>query len=110
MKNTDSTLKTLLRSRSKFLSFLKQQVGDSEVAEDILQQAYVRVTQQTLRKEESVVPWFYRILRRLCIDYYRSRAARLRRDNASGRESRIGQEKQIAAQRAHVRLCGCFEA
>ncbi|MBS1802231.1 MAG: sigma-70 family RNA polymerase sigma factor [Acidobacteria bacterium] len=65
---------------SRFLQFLRGRVGDPATAEDILQAAYVKAIQHEsdLRKDESSVAWFYRILRNAIIDHYRQNATRSR--------------------------------
>lgn len=70
---TETALNTLLDLRSQFLAFLRRRVDDTAVAEDILQTAYLRALESSdrLRAEESVVAWFYRILRNAIIDNYR---------------------------------------
>ena len=62
--------------RRRLLAFLVRRVDDRAIAEDILQAAYVRAleSKERLRADESVVAWFYRILRNAVIDYYRRRA------------------------------------
>lgn len=59
-----------------FLAFLQKRVGDRALAEDILQEAFVRglKRQGTLEKDESATAWFYRILRNAVIDHFRRRA------------------------------------
>lgn len=68
-------LERLLARRGDFLRFLEKRVESRAVAEDILQSAFVRGMEKApaLRDEESVVAWFYRILRNAVIDHYRSR-------------------------------------
>ena len=68
-------LERLLERRDEFLRFLEKRVESRVVAEDILQSAFVRGMEKasTLRDEESVVAWFYRMLRNAVIDHYRSR-------------------------------------
>ena len=72
---TDTALHTLLDLRGQFLAFLRRRVDDTAVAEDILQSAYVRALESShrLKEDESVVAWFYRILRNAIIDNYRRR-------------------------------------
>jgi RNA polymerase sigma factor (sigma-70 family) len=67
----------LIPQRRRFLYFVQKRVDSPITAEDIIQSAYVRAIEQapTLRKEESAVAWFYRILRNAVIDHYRHRAA-----------------------------------
>ena len=77
-------LRCLLDKEPAFRSFVRQRINDPAVAEDLLQDAFVRAVaqQHTVRDEESVVPWFYRVLRHTIVDYYRSRGAQSRRDEA----------------------------
>ena len=72
---TETALAALLDLRNQFLAFLRRRVDDPAVAEDILQAAYVRALESAhrLRAEESVVAWFYRILRNSIIDNFRRR-------------------------------------
>ena len=68
-------LERLIERRGDFLRFLEKRVESRTVAEDILQSAFVRGMEKasTLRDEESAVAWFYRMLRNVVIDHYRSR-------------------------------------
>ena len=68
-------LDQLLESRRQFLSFIQSRVESAEVAEDILQAAFVKGIEKggALRDEETVVAWFYRLLRNAIIDHYRQR-------------------------------------
>jgi RNA polymerase sigma-70 factor (ECF subfamily) len=70
----------LLQQREKFLAFLQRRVESREVAEDILQAAFLRGVERggELREEESAVGWFYRMLRNAVIDHYRRRATQER--------------------------------
>jgi RNA polymerase sigma factor (sigma-70 family) len=63
----------LVENHREFLRFLERRVGRRDVAEDILQDAFARGLDklETLRDEESVVPWFYRSLRNATVDYFR---------------------------------------
>lgn len=67
----------LVQSKRRFLAFLEQRLGSRADAEDLLQTAYLKAftAANTLRHEEKVVSWFYRVLRNLLIDHYRNRAA-----------------------------------
>lgn len=74
---TGKVLGRLLEHRGKFLGFLQRRVESREVAEDILQNAFVRGLEKggELREEDSAVAWFYRMLRNAVIDHYRHRAS-----------------------------------
>ena len=65
----------LLSQRRQFLRFLERRVSSPAIAEDILQNAYLRALQREgeLRSGESGTAWFYRILRNAVIDFYRHR-------------------------------------
>lgn len=67
----------LLRRKARLLRFLERRVGSRSDAEDLLQTALLRVVakQRTLRRTDRVLPWFYRILGNLVVDWHRRRAA-----------------------------------
>ena len=67
----------LLESRARFLAFLEERVGSRALAEEILQDAYARAVERggQLRDQETVVAWFFRILRNAIVDQRRRRAA-----------------------------------
>jgi RNA polymerase sigma factor (sigma-70 family) len=71
---TESTLTKLLESRAQFLNFLKKRVSSPDVAEELLQSAFLKTVQKSgdIRDSEGIVAWFYRVLRNSVIDHYRS--------------------------------------
>ena len=78
--SASDVLATLLERHRHFLAFLEKRVGDREVAEDILQAAFVRGFERagTLRDGESAVAWFFRLLRNAVVDHYRRAASPVR--------------------------------
>jgi RNA polymerase sigma-70 factor (ECF subfamily) len=70
---SDQAWSTLIESRTQFLGFLKKRISSADVAEDLLQNAFVKSMESggDIRDEERVVAWFYRVLRNSVIDYYR---------------------------------------
>ena len=70
------TLETLLTHRRQFLRFLERRVSSPAIAEDLLQNAYLRALEHSgdLRAKETATAWFYRILRNAVIDHYRHHA------------------------------------
>lgn len=70
-------VQTLIAERGRFLGFLARRVGDPELAEDLLQTAILQAIRRsdTLRDEERVTAWIYRILRNVLADHGRRRAA-----------------------------------
>ena len=77
---TPDVVKTLVENHRRFLAFLERRVGSREVAEDILQDAFVRglAAAGDLRAEDSAVAWFYRMLRNALVDHWRRRASEQR--------------------------------
>lgn len=88
--------------RGAFLSFLRSRLPAGNDAEDLLQRALLRALEKvaTLRDAESVVPWFYRVLRRTLADEYARRADDERR--RSGLD-----EAWDEAEAEPVELCKC---
>src|SRR5262245_31820215 len=77
----------LIEHRARFLAFLERRVGGRELAEEILQQAYLRGIARggALRAGESAVAWFYRLLRSVLADHFRRRDAERRALEAMAR-------------------------
>jgi len=78
--DSPNVVRVLVDNHRKFLAFLERRVGSREVAEDILQDAFVRgiAGSASLRDESSVVAWFYRSLRNAIVDHWRRRDAEQR--------------------------------
>ena len=71
--DTPTAVARLVANHREFLGFLQSRVGSRALAEDLLQEAFVRGIGklESLRDEESAVAWFYRILRNAVIDHHR---------------------------------------
>lgn len=97
----------LLGARREFLAFVQRRVSDPDLAEDILQDALLRAVQsvETLRDQDRLVPWFYRILRNAIIDAYRKRDVRQRRTVSLNEELDLPEDPSDADDRT---LCECF--
>lgn len=85
----NAIISTLLANHRRFLDFLMARVSKREDAEEILQEAFVRglLKGDEIRDEESVVAWFYRLLRNAIIDHYRRSAASQKALEAHARET-----------------------
>ena len=72
-KISEEALSRLVESRAKFLGFLRKRISSADAAEDLLQSAFIKSIEKggELRDSESIVPWFYRVLRNSVVDYYR---------------------------------------
>jgi len=76
---TPDAVATLVANHRQFLSFLEKRVESREVAEDILQEAFVRgLDSESLQSAESATAWFYRALRNAVVDHYRRRGTEAR--------------------------------
>jgi len=66
-------LKALLANKQRLLAFLTRRVGNPELADEILQDAFVKGVEKghTLREDESALAWCYRLLRNAVIDRHR---------------------------------------
>ena len=90
MTDTDTTPEVaavFVANHRAFLAFLERRVGSKAIAEDILQEAFIRgMGRMHADSEESVVAWFYRTLRNAAIDQFRRRGAADRAYEAFARE------------------------
>jgi RNA polymerase sigma-70 factor (ECF subfamily) len=100
---------SLADSHREFLGFLTRKVGDREVAEDILQEAFARSVSriESLRSDESAAAWFYRTLRNAVIDHFRRRGASDRAMSALAAELDEAIEPDIETKGA---VCQCVRA
>ena len=80
MAAADQIEKHLVKQHDAFLGFVRKRVGDPDLAADIVQEGFLKAMKHAgeLQDDESVVAWFYRILRNAIIDAYRRRDARSR--------------------------------
>ena len=103
--NTDFTLQ-LVENHRQFLRFLEHKLGDRALAEDILQDAFIKSFEkpEDERDETSSVAWFYRTLRNAVIDHYRRSGARNRALELLAREMEGAVEPPPTLRDA---ICGC---
>jgi len=101
-------VQTLVGNHREFLAFLQRCVGDRALAEDILQEAFVRGLDKlgTLEKDEAATAWFYRILRNAVIDHHRRRASADKRLDAFAAELERHVEPQGEVRGAVCRCVG----
>ncbi len=85
---TPEAIQRLVEHHRQFLAFLQTRVESRAAAEDILQSAFVKGLERgaEVRDEESIVAWFYRVLRNAVIDHYRHRASTERAMEGWGKE------------------------
>lgn len=104
---TPAPLNVLLENHRTFLGFLERRVGDRGLAEDILQDAFIKVMNrpEMAPADEGVIPWFYRTLRNAAIDRFRRQGAANRAMEAFAHEleSHASPEPEMEAE-----ICGCI--
>jgi RNA polymerase sigma factor (sigma-70 family) len=100
------TTEDLVENHRKFLAFIEKRVGDRTLAEDILQDAFVKSLekQDDIRDDTSSVAWFYRLLRNSIIDQYRRRATRSKALETLAMELKDAVEPPPELRGA---ICGC---
>jgi RNA polymerase sigma factor (sigma-70 family) len=107
----DDIVQQLVGNEAAFRAFLRRRVNDEALAEDLLQQSLVRAVEHhhSLKQQESVVPWFYRILRHAMIDYYRSQASEARKHDAFLQElTASGEDKAAPLDAVKPTVCACL--
>jgi RNA polymerase sigma factor (sigma-70 family) len=62
---------TLVANHRAFLAFVQRRVGSRDIAEEILQNAFVKNVEKFDTVRDTAVGWFYRVLRNAIIDYRR---------------------------------------
>jgi RNA polymerase sigma-70 factor, ECF subfamily len=108
----DRTAFTVLvrRHQTPLYNFALRQLGVQSVAEDVVQEAFVRVVQNAaeFKHEARFTTWVYTITRNLCIDQLRKRALRKHASLDEARGGKRGEEdgptlgEQTADKRASV--------
>jgi RNA polymerase sigma factor (sigma-70 family) len=103
--NGPERVEVLVENHRAFLRYLESRVGDRTLAEDILQDAFVKVMERPEQApaDEGVVPWFYRTLRDAAIDRFRRQGTSARALEAFAREM---QHETPTAEMA-AEICAC---
>ncbi len=100
--DSDAVAHVLVANHRRFLDFVERRTGSRADAEDVLQGAFVRALEKgnELRNGESVVAWFYRVLRNALIDRQRADAVRGRalESQASGDPDDVEDDPELRAE------------
>ena len=104
--NRSAAMQALVDNHRTFLRFLERRVGNRDTAEDLLQDAFGRAIEHLdeLRENESIVAWFYRVLRNAVIDHYRRSDAAHRAAEAFARDF----EEAVPPHDVHDAICACI--
>ena len=95
-----------------FRAFLRKRLGNETIVEDVFQQCLLRAVerQHSVKNQESVVAWFYQILRNAVIDYYRSKATEDARHQAFEKEAEVLQPQAVPSLDAvKATICACLD-
>ena len=76
---TPPVVEQLVASHREFLRYVERRVGNRAVAEEIVQDALVRSLDHGDEIRDSVVGWFYRVLRNAVVDHQRRQSVANRR-------------------------------
>lgn len=103
---TPAPLAILLENHKAFLMYLERRVGDRALAEDILQDAFVKVINrpEQVPPDEGAVPWFYRTLRNAAIDQFRRHGTASKAIEAFARELETHAAPQMELE---AEICAC---
>ena len=101
---TQEIAAALVANHRDFLAFVQKRVGNAALAEEILQDAFVRSIDKLDTVRDTAVGWFYRVLRNAIIDHHRRNAAAERRNDAYVAEQQLadGQDEEL-----HRVVCKC---
>ena len=95
---------TLVANHRDFLAFVQKRVGNAALAEEILQDAFVRSIDKFDSVRDTAIGWFYRVLRNAIIDHHRRNAAAERRHEAYATEQQLADDQDEELHRA---VCKC---
>ncbi|HVR03323.1 MAG TPA: sigma factor, partial [Polyangia bacterium] len=108
-----AALDLLMTNHARFLAFLERRVGRRDLAEEILQDAFVRSLSRggaaRLRADESAVAWFYRLLRNAIVDHARHASAEQRALARAAEERGAPTESCPDAELVEV-ICACVQS
>jgi RNA polymerase sigma-70 factor (ECF subfamily) len=104
---TPEVARVLVENHRRFLAFLERRVGRRELAEEVLQEAFVRglARAESLRDAELATAWFYRVLRSALSDHHRRQGARARALEAAKYELSEAVDAEIMHE-----VCTCVTA
>lgn len=101
---TPATVAALVANHREFLAFVQRRISDRALAEEILQDAFVRSIDKVDMVRETAVGWFYRLLRNAIIDHQRRRATAARRLDAYAAEQ---SDVTSVDEELHQVVCKC---
>lgn len=104
--NSNELQDQLSSHRSRLVAYVARRINDADLAEDILQDSLFKTIKSApdLREDESVIPWFYRVLNNAIIDQYR------KDDRLARREEEYAQSQiLVLTEEDRSAVCECFK-
>lgn len=96
VETTPAIVRTLAANHGRFLRFLERRVGRRDLAEEILQEAFVRgLAHADSVESESAVAWFYRVLRNALVDHHRRQDSERRALEAVAAETESSTDPEL---------------
>jgi RNA polymerase sigma-70 factor (ECF subfamily) len=80
----------LVANHRELLRYVERRIGDRALAEEILQDAFVRASAHAEEITDSALGWLYRVLRNAVVDHQRRQAVINRRLEAFAAELQVG--------------------
>ncbi|MBA3396004.1 MAG: sigma-70 family RNA polymerase sigma factor [Deltaproteobacteria bacterium] len=102
---TKEVVAALVANHREFLKFVERRVGSRDLAEEILQSAFVKNVEKFDTVRDTAVGWFYKVLRNAIIDYRR------RKDVADRSMQSFATDVEAGAERddeLHGVVCKCI--
>ena len=100
---TAEVIRVLVANHREFLAFVERRVGNRAVAEEILQNAFVKSLGKAGEVQTSALGWFYGVLRNAVIDHHRRAGVEQRRLDAFAAEL----DEAAPAAELHEAVCRC---
>ncbi len=95
---------TLVANHREFLKFVERRVGSRDLAEEILQSAFVKNVEKFDTVRQTAVGWFYKVLRNAIIDHHRRKAVADRRLESFATDAEANEERDDDLHRV---VCKC---
>jgi len=91
----------------QLLLFIRSKVNDQSIAEDILQETFIKISGRinSLKEPEKLNAWLYQICRNTIIDYYRQRSFDLDKNIELDQVPSSESENNSLKQRKQLGLC-----
>jgi RNA polymerase sigma-70 factor (ECF subfamily) len=108
----NEVMEQLIGHRQAFHVFLTRRLGNAALAEDLLQQCFIKALAHVhaIKQMDRVIPWFYQILRHALIDYYRAKETDSKRLQAFLDDTAaLGNHQVPSLDELQPTICACLD-